>query len=360
MAVSGACLGLRVAGALWPDAVERVYVPWLFRPLVSGISGLSAYLPFSVAEMLLGLGALAALARLARRPRRDAPASRRRAWRERLTGVALAAASAYLVFLLMWGLNYDRPPLARVLSLDARPASVDELAELVAELLADAGRERVALAEDEHGAMRLSAAPRVVLRRAGAGYARLEARLPALRGPQRPVKALLSSALFSRLGISGIYVPFTAEAHVNVDVPASGLLFAACHELAHQRGFAREDEASFVGYLACRAHPEPEFRYSAAFEAQLDVLAALAPFDPQRARELALRAAPGVRRDRAALAAWLARYAGPARSVSQAVNDAYLRSQGQADGVRSYGRVVDLLLAERRVRHATALSGVTP
>lgn len=359
MAVSGTCLGLRVAGTLWPDAVERFYVTWLFRPLVSGVSGLTAYAPFSVAETLVGLAVAALVARLAQRLWRGAPSPQRRPWRERLTRVALAAAGVYLVFLVMWGLNYDRPPLARVLSLDARPASADELAELVAELLADAARERAPLAEDERGAMRLSSAPRVVLRRTSLGYAALEARLPALRGPSRPVKALLSSALFSRLGISGIYVPFTGEAHVNVDVPASGLPFAACHELAHQRGFAREDEASFVGYLSCRAHPEPEFRYSAAFEAQDDALRALAPFAPERARALALGAAAGVRRDRAALAEWLARHAGPVRQVSWAVNDAYLRSQGQADGVRSYGRVVDLLLAERRARRAST-SAVTP
>jgi hypothetical protein len=65
------------------------------------------------------------------------------------------------------------------------------------------------------------------------------------------------------------------------------------------------------------------------------------------------RRRPGVRRDLAALAAWAERYRGPAERASQAVNNAYLKSQGEKEGVRSYGRMVDLLIAEERTRPTT-------
>jgi hypothetical protein len=51
--------------------------------------------------------------------------------------------------------------------------------------------------------------------------------------------------------------------------------------------------------------------------------------------------------------AWAERYRGPAERVSQAVNNAYLKTQGQREGVRSYGRMVDLLIAEERARLTT-------
>jgi hypothetical protein len=35
---------------------------------------------------------------------------------------------------------------------------------------------------------------------------------------------------------------------------------------------------------------------------------------------------------------------------ADAVNNTYLKSNNQEDGVKSYGRMVDLLLAERRTR----------
>ncbi len=353
MVAAAACVALRVTGVLAPELVERVYLPALFRPLVSALSGLSGLVPFSLTELSLLAGLAWLVVRLVRaRVRRASARGVRPTWRARAARAAAVAAGGYLVFLLAWGLNYDRPPLARLLGLDARPAASDELAALALDLLVDTARERAGLPEDAAGALRLADGPQAALRRAPAGYARVERTQPLLAGPARVPKPLLSSRLFSRLGISGVYVPFSGEALVNVDVPASGLPFAACHELAHQRGFAREDEASFVGYLACRAHPDADYRYSAAFEALGDVLAALRPFAPQRAQALALQAARGVRRDWAAHSAWLQRHAGPARQLSHAVNDAYLRSQGQVDGVRSYGRVVDLLLAERRARGA--------
>ena len=60
-----------------------------------------------------------------------------------------------------------------------------------------------------------------------------------------------------------------------------------------------------------------------------------------------------VRRDLQALQEWSDRYSGRVSRVSRSINNAYLRSQGQAEGVRSYGRMVDLLIAERRARSAT-------
>ena len=45
------------------------------------------------------------------------------------------------------------------------------------------------------------------------------------------------------------------------------------------------------------------------------------------------------------LNASLARFTGPLQQAGSAINNAYIKSTGQPEGVRSYGRVVDLLLA---------------
>jgi hypothetical protein len=59
-----------------------------------------------------------------------------------------------------------------------------------------------------------------------------------------------------------------------------------------------------------------------------------------------------VRRDLDALTEWNLRYQGPAETAARVVNDAYLKTQGVGEGVRSYGRMVDLLVLERRRRGA--------
>ena len=135
-------------------------------------------------------------------------------------------------------------------------------------------------------------------------------------------------------------------------MPEPDLPFAISHELAHQRGFAREDEAGYVGYLACRFHPDGDFRYSGALAASVYALNALASVDRAAQRDLAKRRSPAVERDLRALQEWADRHRGRFFKVSRSVNDAYLRSQGQEEGVRSYGRMVDLLIAEHRPRTA--------
>jgi hypothetical protein len=320
--------------------------------------------PFSLAEWLaggLGLGLVAlALARWRR-------ARRAGVGRLRLVGAGLVwlvglAGLVHLWFLLAWGLNHQRPPAAELFGLDARPARPSELAALCAELVESANALRVGRLEDAEGVMRLAAGRAASLARVGEGFGRAarSTGMPLAGGPGIAVKRPLVSPLLWRLGLTGVYVPFTAEAHVNDTVPDPELPFVAAHELAHLSGFAREDEASWVGQRACALHPDADHRYSGALAMSLHALAALARADRGAYSELAARRSAAVARDVAALAAWNDRYRGAARRIARRVNDGYLKSQGDADGVRSYGRVVDLLLAERRARLAAAGPGSDP
>lgn len=350
--VAGAALGLRWGAGCNPGLVERVYSRGVYPSLVKRLVQLTGAVSTSVAEwaLLLVLGAgLVFLLRLGLRWRRQGPPTRV-AVVSGLAGALLGTATVYLLFLLLWGLNYTRVPLAQSLGLQIRPAPPGELVSACRESLAAAALLRGVLAESEAGALRLAGGVDAALRRADLGYLELDE--PLLRGSYGLPKAAAASSLLSQLGIAGIYSPFTGEAHVNVDVPEAGLPFAACHELAHLRGFAREDEANYVGYLACRAHPDPHFQYSAHFEVATYALSALRRVAPERARGLADTAHPGIRRDWEALRSWVRRHAGPARRVSRSVNDVYLKSQGLPDGVQSYGRMLDLLLAARRARDA--------
>lgn len=342
-------LGLLVhlAAARRPEAVERLFARGLYPAFGGRLACLTAGLPFSLAELL---GA-ALLAGAAFRVVRWRPPRGRRLF-ERSADLPLLAGGLYLSFLLLWGLNYQRLPFARSASLDVRPASRAELSALGAALVERANRAREGLLEDAAGVMRLPDGRRAALLRTETGFAAAASRYPLLGGACARPKPLLSSTAFSWLGITGIYFPFTGEANVNLTVPDPELPFAAAHEVAHLRGFAREDEASFVGYLACRLHPDLDYRYAGQLVASVHAMNALAPLDREAWRRLDALRSDGVRRDLGALVAWAERYRGPAERVSERVNDAYLRSQGQDLGVRSYGRVVDLLIAERRAEGA--------
>jgi uncharacterized protein DUF3810 len=344
-----------VAG-LAPGVVESVYARGVYRLIRRLHAVFTGWIPFSVAETALDLFVGALFLYAATHLRWSAL---RASWaRAGFLGRSLrlgrrllvAAGVLYLTFLLAWGLNYRRPPLATLAGLGQAGGTPAELQALSAEMIASANALRVGLLEDEQGVLRLPAGRRAALDAAHEGLQRAAARLAPLRGPRVRPKPALFSPVLSRLGIAGIFVPYTGEAHVNASLPEVDIPFAASHELAHERGLAREDEANYAASVACRDHPAAEFRYSGALISSTYVQAALASVDRPAAVALEGSRTAATRRDLRAMAEWSKRYRSRLTDVSERVNDTYLRSQGQPLGVRSYGAMVDLLLAERRAR----------
>ena len=341
----------RVVASVRPDLVESVYSRRIYPAIARGLGAVAVRVPFSLAEAMVLCAALALVAAAAAVARSE-PNRTRRLASAALT-VSAVVAWAYLAFLGLWGLNYQREPVASSLGLRVAPSAPGELAAAAEELAALADRLRGSVAEDAAGVTRLSRGRAEVMARAGLGFDAAAAQWPVLAGSAPAVKAARLSPILARLGISGIFVPFTGEPHVNVTLPDWTLPFTSAHEVAHQRGFAREDEANYLAFLSGMNHPDPEARYSVAMEASIYALGALRRVDASAAALIEARRGAGARRDLAVLEEWRARYLGRAAEVNQRVNDAYLRSQGQSDGVQSYGRMVDLLLAERRARAGT-------
>jgi hypothetical protein len=122
------------------------------------------------------------------------------------------------------------------------------------------------------------------------------------------------------------------------------------HEKAHQRGINPEDEANFFGFLAAELSQSSLSTYSARVFAQRQLLTTLYYRDPERMKTLVEMRLPGVQRDVDDLRAYWARHRGPARAVSQSMNDAFLRSNRVEGGVASYGRSVELLVSFAQTR----------
>ena len=348
-------VALRFLAAGQADTVERVYARSLYPRIARALTAATAWAPFSIAEAcILALAPLAVVAAgrgVARAGRSPAPF---RALGSGLLRIAIGASVAYLVFLLAWGLNYQRRPLAASVGLPVGSPEPGELAAVCAELIERSEVLRGAVEEDAAGVARVPGGVSGALGRASLGYDVLAEEWPLVAGEPVAAKRVWLSPGLALLGISGIFFPFTGEASVNTTLPEWTLPFVAAHEVAHQRGFAREDEANYLAYAACRSHPDAVARYAAAVEGSLYALEALRGTDPDAHRALQARRGAAVRRDLDALEAWRRRYESRAGAVHEKVNDAYLRAQGQ-EGVASYGRMVDLLIAERRAaRHLRA------
>lgn len=175
-----------------------------------------------------------------------------------------------------------------------------------------------------------------------------------LKGYYPDPKPLFLSGFYSQQYIMGYYFPFSMEANFNRQMYITNMPVTMCHELSHLKGFILEDEANFIGYLACVDSQNPLFRYSAYLSVigylDRDFIKAVGEdkdvylSHPQISRQVAA--------DRKFLTkeAWEAvekKAVLPTETVRQAADtflDKTLTLNGVSDGTVSYSRVVKLLL----------------
>ncbi len=344
-----------------PDLAEKVYSGGTGPLIASILSRATGWIPFSLAEIVIALFLVRQIRALSWglysiRVRKLNPA---RVLGGGLLHLARDAGIIVAALYATWGFNYARPALEERKVWKVGGAEIQELTLLALDMVDAANEEYVALHESvDVGAPTKAALDRGALTESlemGWQQAARLLREAALGKGYGAPKPLLASRLLDYLGIAGFYFPFTGEAYYNRGAPPESLPTILGHEMAHQRGYAREDEANFMGFLAAALSPHPWPRYSAALFAQRQLIAAIGSTDPERARELQERRHPGVRRDLEDSAAYWARFEGPAQRAAEKVNDAYLKSQKVPGGIHSYARSVELL-----VGYARANEGALP
>ncbi|MEW6323544.1 MAG: DUF3810 family protein, partial [Acidobacteriota bacterium] len=254
----------------------------------------------------------------------------------RALAVTLAAAGvAYLWFLAAWGFNYARPPLENRIGF-ARERVTPEAFEALA-------REAVAACNRWHPDAHRAGfpAPGVTPRVLAAALNDVERAL----GRPRPTvpgvpKVTLFAPFFRASGTDGMHVPWLLETLVNPWLTPPERPAVVAHEWAHLSGFAPEDDASFVGLLAA-LRADAASRYSA----WLTLLVTATPgLGRDAGRAIVGGLDPGPRADWDAIIERLATRVALVERVSWKAYDRYLKSQGVAEGVQSYSRVVELML----------------
>ena len=248
-------------------------------------------------------------------------------------------------FYFLWGFSYSRPRLATLLELNVQQRPVEELVSLTWSLAGAANALREQVPEDEAGVF-TTGEIQETFSQIPAAYETLGSHIPFFEGSKAHTpKPVSASEALSWMGISGIYIPFTGECNVNIHQSDLLIPVSAAHEAAHGIGIAREDEANFVGYLACLASDDVRLHYSAIMLALLNCSNLVYKLSPELYSQLYSTYSPGVRRDLAAYGDYWDAYEGPVEETVTKVNDTYLKHNQQQSGVMSYGEMVDLLLA---------------
>ena len=181
-------------------------------------------------------------------------------------------------------------------------------------------------------------------RRVQDAVAKLGDRYPEFAGYVPRGKTIFFSYAMDKMLFSGIYSAYTSEANINGDMPAYNSAYSMSHELAHTKGVLPEIEANFVAYLACIDHADADIAYSGAMLALTYCGNELNRRDKQAWAAIVKSLDPRADEDLRDNRLFWEQYKGKASEVTEALNDAFLISHGQTEGVQSYDRVVDLIV----------------
>ena len=247
----------------------------------------------------------------------------------------------YIIFNIFWGLNYNRTRIAKQLDLQIVKKDTATLKAIQILLLQKVNESKQALI-DQHATYPSN---KELFKRAFACYRQSEKLYPFLNYKNKSVKSSIYGWWGNYFGFTGYYNPFTGEAQLNTTVPKFILPYTTSHEMAHQIGFAKEEEANFAGYLAATSSTDTLFHYSAYLDLFVYATRELFFVDSVAARNVAKQLLPEVKADIKEWREFLLRHKNPVEPFIRWAYGNYLRANEQPKGMSSYDEVIADVIA---------------
>lgn len=335
----GLAAGLLFA-PLPPSSVERYYADWMYPALQARLTSWSNETGVALFDFILLFLILALVVQLGRA---ITGALRQRSVMRLLRGLLATAATLALVYIWfegVWGLNYDRVPIESAIGFDRARVTDEALRALARRAVEETNRAYVP--GHAAGFPAVGAVPPALVTSFHAVERRLGRPRPTI--PGRPKRTLLA-AFFRASATDGMHAPFMLETLLNPDLTPPERPSILAHEWAHLSGYAPEDDASFVGFVAALG-ADPGSRYSAWLGLTYDAIGLLPRNERQPLLEL-LDAGP--RADRQAISVRLQSRVETVQRVAWETYDEYLKAQGVREGIVNYSRVVLLIVGSGAV-----------
>lgn len=241
--------------------VETTYSNQFFVKISRGLRYLFGAIPFSIGDILYGVGVGWIIWKITNwfisLFKRSGPAFKRKL-ASRMYKFFIFSCSLYIIFNIAWGINYNRKGIAWQLGLNMDKYTIGELKEINCLIIDKLNQSKRSLL----AAKRKYPSDKELYRLVDSAYQSVTVSYTFLVYKPVSIKTSMWGWLGNYAAFTGYYNPFTGEAQLNTTVPKFLLPYTACHEVAHQLGYAKEMEANFVGYLAASASRDTLLHYS--------------------------------------------------------------------------------------------------
>ena len=327
------------ANSQWVEAFYSTKAYIIFSSFLRIIFG---WMPFSVGDILYLLVIVWFIWKLWRFSAKLLRRKLNRKWfANTVYKLVIISMFVYIIFNIFWGINYNRKDIAVQLNLQVSQSDTTYLKTIEKLLLEKVNESKQALV-NQHAAYPSN---KDLFKRAYACYGQTEEKYSFIFYKPKSVKSSMFGLLGNYFGFTGYYNPFTGEAQVNTLVPKFTLPYTTTHEIAHQLGYAKEEEANFVGYLAATSSTDTLFHYSAYLDLFVYANRQLFFVDSVAAKDFAKQLIPEVKADIKEWREFLHRHKNPLEPVIRWAYGNYLRANQQPKGMTSYDEVIADLIA---------------
>ncbi len=251
----------------------------------------------------------------------------------------------YFLFYFLWGLNYFREPVERPMDLTKNEYNQETLKKLTDKLFSNLVRIHKLLTTNDSLKVNISQTKNNLMAQTQNGYSELEKTFPQFAYKPVSLKKSIYSLPLTYMGFSGYLNPFSGEAQVDYLVPKVSLPIISSHEVAHQLGIASESEANFIGFLAAIHNEDPVFQYSAFLMAYRYALYDLSKSDRSISKKYIEKTPKGILKNIKEIDQFWQEYQNASEKYFKIFYDNYLKINQQKQGIQSYSKMIDLLIA---------------
>ena len=323
-----------------PAFIERYYSNGIYPFISSFFRIILGWIPFSVGDLLIAFGLFIFIRFLVRLIK-----ARFKNFIPKMIHFTAILSVIYFCFYLFWGLNYYREPLAKNLKYQQQKYTTEQLQKVTEHVISKLNEYQYKITKNDTLKVNNPYSQKEMYTMALVGYDHLSKDFPQLKYQHASVKSSLMSLLQTYNGTSGYLNPLTGEAQVNDRIPKTSYPTTTCHEMAHQIGFAAENEANFVGFLAANYNDDIYFKYASYRMAFGYCISELRKRDRELSKELWGKVNKGIAKDFNASYQFWQQYKNPFEPLVKKGYNAYLKANKQSKGIDSYSYVVDLFIS---------------
>ncbi len=324
--------------AHYPEVVETYYSHGVYPVTSKLLRFMLGWIPFSIGDILYTIAGIYIIRWLILNRKRIIKDSK--AW---LIDVFSAVSILYFAFHIFWGLNYYRLPVHKALNIDNKYTTVD-LIEVTKQLIQKSNEIHLRIVSNDTVKVSIPYTKRELLNKTANGYANLANVFPNLEHQVQSTKLSLYSLPLTYMGFSGYLNPFTNEAQIDGLIPLYQYPTTACHEEAHQLGYAAENETNFIGGLAAIHNDDVYFKYSGYIFALRHCINEVYNRDKEVHKTLISTINNGILLNYQETYTFWNGYENPLEPLFKILYGNYLKANNQDKGIESYSYAVALMV----------------